>query len=88
VAINSVQPDYPDLARRSGLEGTVWLEVLIDKDGNVRDAYVVKCNNSDRGFEEAALAAAWKSVWKPAVSNGLPIAVRVTYSVVFKLQKS
>jgi TonB family protein len=86
VAINSVLPEYPDLARRTGLEGVVWLEVLIDKDGTVRDVSVVKCNNKDMGFEDAAMAAAWKSIWKPAISNGLPIAVRVTYSVVFKLK--
>ncbi len=86
VAISSVMPDYPDLARRTGLEGVVWLEVLIDKDGSVRDVSVIKSNNKDMGFEDAAMAAAWKSVWKPAISNGLPIAVRVTYSVVFKLK--
>jgi periplasmic protein TonB len=86
LAVNSVKPEYPDLARRTGLQGKVWLEVLIDKDGSVRDVSVVKCDNKDMGFEDAAMAAAWKSVWKPAISNGLPIAVRVTYSVVFKLQ--
>jgi TonB family protein len=86
VSINSVMPNYPDLARRTGLEGVVWLEVLIDNDGNVRDVSVTKSNNKDMGFEDAATAAAWKSIWKPAISNGLPIAVRVTYSVVFKLK--
>jgi TonB family protein len=86
LTVNSVMPEYPDLARRTGLEGIVWLDVLIDKDGTVRDVSVVKCNNKDLGFEDAAMAAAWKSVWKPAISNGLPIAVRVTYKVVFKLK--
>jgi protein TonB len=86
VVVNSVAPDYPDLAHRAGLEGKVWLEALIDKNGNVRDVQVVKSTNPNAGFEEAALAAAWKSTWKPAISNGLPIAVRITYSVVFKLQ--
>jgi protein TonB len=86
VAVNCVAPDYPDLAHRTGLEGKVWLEVLIDKNGNVRDVLVIKSTNPNAGFEEAALEAAWKSTWKPAISNGLPIAVRVTYSVVFKLQ--
>jgi TonB family protein len=86
VSVNSVLPEYPDLARRTGLEGIVWLEVLIDKDGAVRDVSVVKCNNENMGFEEAATNAAWKSVWKPAISNGLPIAVRVTYAVAFKLK--
>jgi TonB family protein len=86
VVVNSVLPEYPDLARRTGMEGVVWLEVLIDKNGAVRDVSVAKCNNKDMGFEDAAMAAAWESVWKPAISNGLPIAVRVTYSVVFKLK--
>jgi TonB family protein len=86
VAINMVQPGYPDLARRAGFEATVWVRALIDKDGNVRDVKIVKCSNKDMGFEDAAMAAARESSWKPAIANGHPVAVWITYSVVFKLQ--
>jgi protein TonB len=86
VAISTTQPIYPDLARRAGLEAKVWLKALIDKDGNVRDVKIIECSNKDIGFEEAAITAAWKSSWKPAIANGLPVAVWITYAVVFTLQ--
>ncbi len=85
--VTSVAPEYPALAGRANVGGTVFLEVLVDKNGNVRDVTIVKSTNKEAGFEQAAMDAAWKTVWKPAVSNGHPIAVRVTYSVIFKPQK-
>jgi protein TonB len=84
--VNSELPIYPELAARAGIEGKVWIEVAIDKDGQVRDVRVLKVSPPDLGFEESATQAAWKTTWKPAISNGLPIAVRVSYAVCFKLK--
>ena len=84
--VDLVQPKYPDLARRAGIEGKVWLRVLIGKDGKVREVRVDKSTNPNAGFEEAAIAAAWLTVWRPAIAKGLPIRVPVTYAVEFKLR--
>jgi protein TonB len=86
MAINEVKPEYPPLARQAGIEGIVWIEALVDKNGNVRDVRVVKPSGSSAGFEEAAMEAAKKTKWKPAISNKQPVAVRVTYPVEFKLK--
>jgi protein TonB len=86
VQVILVKPVYPDLARRAGIEGKVWLRVLIDKDGKVREVRVEKSTNPNAGFEESAVAAAWLTVWKPAIANGLPISVPITYAVEFKLK--
>lgn len=40
--IESVAPVYPELARRSGLEGTVYVRVLIGKNGRPLKAVAVK----------------------------------------------
>ena len=85
VALEYVKPEYPPMARQAGFEGTVWVEALVDKNGNVRDVRVVKSSGSSAGFEEAAIEAAKKTKWKPAISNKQPVAVWVTYPVVFKL---
>lgn len=86
VALNEVKPEYPPLAKQAGIEGTVWIEALVDKKGNVRDVRVVKPSGSSAGFEEAALEAAYKFKYKPAISNDQPVAVRVVYPVKFTLK--
>ncbi len=86
VQVNQVQPLYPPLAQRAGIEGAVWINVLVDKEGKVRDVIVVRDSGANAGFEEAAVDAAYKTVWKPAIANGQPIAVWATYKVEFKLK--
>jgi len=86
VQVVSVTPKYPDLAQRANIEGTVWVKALVDKEGKVRNVIIVKNSGANAGFEEAAIAAAKETVWKPAISNGQPIAVWVTYKVEFKLK--
>lgn len=86
VAINQVLPEYPPLALQAGIEGRLWVEALVDEDGVVRDAWVVKASGCKAGFEEAALEAAYKIKYKPALSNGHPVAVRITYKVDFLLK--
>jgi protein TonB len=85
VPINPGRPPYPELARKAGIEGTVWVKALVDKRGKVRDALVVKESGANAGFEEAAIQHAYTIAYKPAISNGQPIAVWVTYPVHFRL---
>jgi periplasmic protein TonB len=86
VQVTTVQPKYPDLAQRASIEGTVWVKALVDKEGKVRDVIIAKASGANAGFEEAAIDAAKQTVWRPAISNGQPIAVWVTYKVEFKLK--
>jgi protein TonB len=86
VVISLPTPKYPEMARKAEIEGTVYVEVLIDTRGKVRDARVIKGSGANAGFEEAALEAAWKGEWRPAMQNKQPVAVRVSYPVVFKLK--
>jgi protein TonB len=86
VQVTTVMPKYPDLAQRANIEGTVWVKALVDREGRVRDVRIVKPSGANAGFEEAAIDAAKQGVWKPAISNGQPIAVWVTYKIDFKLK--
>ena len=83
VAVEQPKPVYPEIARRAGIEGTVWVMILVDKTGKVRDVQITK---GPEMFHEAAREAAWKSVWKPAIQNHKPVAVWVTYPVRFTLK--
>jgi protein TonB len=80
--------EFPEMARRAGIEGVVWIQALVDKDGKVRDVIIARESGANAGFEEAAIKQAYATTWKPAISNGQPVAVWVTYKVVFKLKGS
>jgi TonB family protein len=86
VQITMVQPIYPELAQRAGLERKIIVRALIDKDGTVKKAVVANPDPSDVGFETAAIEAALQSTWRPAINNGQPLAVWITYVVAFKLK--
>ncbi len=77
------EPNYPRLAQTANMEAVVWVKVLVDKDGKVRDAMILKSSGSRAGFDEAAAQAAYKCRYKPAIQNGRPVAVWVSYKVEF-----
>jgi len=87
VQLNEITYEYPPLARQAGIEGTVWIKALVDKNGSVRNALVFKKSGSSAGFEDIAKEGAFKIKFKPAISNKQPVAVWVVYPVHFKLGK-
>ena len=86
IMVKSVSPEYPQGALEMGITGTVWLKVLVDETGRILEAKIVKDSGKDVGFEEAALAAAMKTEWKPATSDGKPISVWITYEIDFDIK--
>lgn len=81
-AITKVAPEYPDIAREAGVDGTVLVQALVGKDGRVKDTKVVK---SIPMLDQAAIDAVTKWVFKPALSNNKPVAVWVAVPVRFTL---
>ncbi|HKZ21698.1 MAG TPA: energy transducer TonB [candidate division Zixibacteria bacterium] len=84
--IKEVKPEYPEMARQAGVEGTVLIAALIDKEGKVREVRIAKESGANAGFEEAAKKAAWENVYKPAIQNNKPVAIWIYYPVNFKLR--
>jgi len=87
VAINGhkVPLRYPELALRAGIEGTLYVAALVDKKGNVKDAYIHVESGANAGFEEAALKQAFKLKYRPALNNDIPVKVWIIYKVNFEL---
>ena len=81
-------PDYPPKAKKLALEAKVVVQALVDADGSVRAAKVTEpsAQSPDIGFERAALLAAMESSYRPAIANGKPVPVWVTYAVAFELE--
>jgi protein TonB len=77
---------YPVIARRSGLEGMVYLELFVDKEGWVRNITVLKEEPEGKGFGEAAVRAFTGLRAVPARANGVPVGVRYRYPVRFRIR--
>ena len=83
--VRDVKPEYPDEARAKKVQGVVIVEVLIDEDGSVADARILR---SIPEFDEVALGAVkqWKFV--PTLLNGQATALLMTVTVNFTLSES
>lgn len=84
--VQQAQPVFPQSARSAQLEGVVWIKSLIGKDGGVKESKVMKSSGIE-AFDKAALDAAPKCIFKPAIQNGKPVAMWVSYKVKFELEK-
>ena len=65
-AKNKVQPQYPELARKMNLAGTVKIQVVVAPNGTVKDARVV---GGHPVLANAALDAARKWRFEPAAAE-------------------
>jgi protein TonB len=81
--VKQVQPKYPELARRAGMEGTVLVRVWVDKEGKVRKVEILKSDAEI--FNQPAIDAAQQMVFTPAVQGGNPVSVWVAMPFKFKL---
>ncbi len=76
---------YPQEAIANGYEGKVFVEFMVDKDGNPRDLKVVRSVVPD--LDRAALRVLGKmGMWEPALHRGIPVSQKVVVPIVFKLE--
>ncbi|MFQ5670564.1 MAG: energy transducer TonB [Acidobacteriota bacterium] len=85
VAIEKPEPTYPELARKAGIPGKVFLQAVIGKDGMVKDVSVISVNAPKMGFEDAAVEAVRRWRYKPAEQNGHPVEVYFTVALDFTI---
>lgn len=84
VLIKAVEPVYPDSCKKAGIAGTVIVEFIIGKDGNVVSAHALKSPDARLSVAAEASAMQWK--FEPALKNGVPRAVKMQTPVEFRLE--
>ena len=83
--LQKVAPVYPQSAREMGLQGTVVLHAIIDKDGHVEKLDAI---SGPPELKTAALDAVKQWTYKPYLLNGEPTEVDTTVVVNFSLNPS
>ena len=76
-------PVYTEEARQLKLEGEILLEVMFGANGQLHVNRVVR--GMGHGLDEAAVSAANKMKFKPALRNGTPVDSTAIVHVVFQL---
>jgi len=79
-----VMPEYPEIARRAGVEGYVLVKIVVDERGDVIAAETVMADPPGI-FEDQAIAAVMKWKYKPAKQRDMPIKVQIAQRVEFTL---
>jgi protein TonB len=69
-----------------GREGRVVVRVLVDENGRVVDAVAEQGDRSNVGFGAAALEAARKASFRPALKEGVPARMWLELPVDFRLK--
>jgi protein TonB len=84
VALETISPVYPELARRAHLEGVVVLEAVIGADGAVRDVRVLR--GASPLLDPAALEAVRRWRYRAASVGTRPVAVYLQVVITFSLR--
>lgn len=75
---------YPSQARRMGVEGKVFVQFVVDKDGSINDVQAIKGIGAGCD-EEAVRVIKAAAKWKPGKQRGRPVKVRMVLPITFKL---
>ncbi len=78
----AIRLEYPDFERRRGIEGRVVVRFVVDEQGDVSEAEVLR--GVGPGLDAAALAALNRLSFTPARQNGQPARVRMTLTFRFQ----
>ena len=75
---------YPSDAIEKGIQGRVTVGVVIDENGSVTQPKILKSISSSLDKEALRIVSIMPK-WKPGTQDGVPVKVKCTFPVIFKL---
>jgi len=77
---------YSNKARKAGIEGKVFVQFVVTKDGKVKDVTVVK--GIEAGCDQASIEVVEGfQKWSPGIKDGEKVNVQLTLPITFKLSE-
>ncbi len=76
---------YPQMARESGIQGTVFVTFVVERDGSITDVRVIRGIGGGCDEEAIRVIQAMPS-WTPGRQRGRPVRVQFTMPIRFTLQ--
>jgi len=81
--LSRTPPTYPEEARRAGVQGVVVLECIVDEEGRVVSAQVLR--GQPMGLSEAAVDSVLQWRYEPVLKDGQAVVAAVVVTVNFRL---
>jgi TonB family protein len=78
--------EYPELARKAKIEANVIVQVIVNKDGIVKDTCILQAPSEKLGFNTAAAEAVQSWRFIPASIEGIPVTGLYIVRVDFDLK--
>jgi len=76
---------YPVIAAENGIQGKVYVQFVVDRDGSISNARVAR--GVDSSLDQEALRVVNNlPKWKPGMQRGKPVRVSFTVPINFQLQ--
>jgi protein TonB len=79
---------YPEYAKENEIQGRVYLQFVVRKDGSLSDIQVARSIPGGSMLDKEAIRVLklTSGIWKPARHNGRPVSCRMNLPVSFVLQ--
>lgn len=77
---------YPIYAEKKKIEGIVWVNVIIDVNGKIKNPIIIRPVITDLNIE-AIRVLSESSAWKPGYHKKTPVNVSYVFPITFKLEK-
>jgi periplasmic protein TonB len=81
--VRKVQPEYPEKARKEGIDGTVRLHIVVGKTGKVQELEVI---SGPELLQQSAVDAVRQWEYRVTSLNGKPVEVDTVVDVVYTLR--
>ena len=76
--------EYPDRAKKAGIQGKVIIQFIVNEEGEVEDPRVIR--GIGGGCDEEALRVVKQAHFKPGKQRGRPVRVQYSLPIYFKLK--
>ncbi len=78
--------NYPRVSRENGSQGRVFIRFVVNTDGSIQDAEVLRSSGDVYLDREAVRVVSGMPKWSPGMQSGKAVRVYFTVPVLFKLQ--
>lgn len=86
IVLTESKPGYTREAMQQGIQGSVFMAVVVLSSGDVGDVRVTQSLDAEYGLDQEAVKAAKTWKFKPGMKDGEPVDVEVTIQMTFTLK--
>jgi protein TonB len=76
---------YPSICKEMGIEGRVYAEFVVNKDGSISDIKIMSSPDQMLS-KEAERVLQTMPRWSPGIQRGVPVRVKYALPITFRLQ--